>query len=177
MSRNTGLPENPNSGIDYSKSELKEIWLAGGCFWGVEAYMRRVFGVAATTVGYANGKTENPTYQEVCYMGTGHAETVHVKYDPERINLENLLGRFFQIIDPTSFNRQGGDVGSQYRTGIYYKNPDDYEIAKMVAEREQIKYKKPIVIEIKPLQNYFPAEEYHQSYLEKNPDGYCHIEF
>jgi len=177
MSKNTGLPPNPNIGIDYSQSNLKEIWLAGGCFWGVEAYLRRIPGVAATSVGYANGKTVNPTYQDVCYQATGHAETVYVKYDPERISLESILGKFFEIIDPTSFNRQGGDVGSQYRTGIYFKNPEDGETAHKFVEKEQSKYKRAIVTEVKPLQNYYLAEEYHQSYLEKNPGGYCHINF
>lgn len=177
MSQNKGLPPNPNLGIDYSESELKEIWLAGGCFWGVEAYLRRIPGVAATNVGYANGKTSNPTYLDVCHQATGHAETVYVRYDPGRIKLEELLRRFFEVIDPTSFNRQGGDVGSQYRTGIYFKDMKDGEIARGFIADEQKKFKRKILVEVLPLQNYYVAEDYHQSYLEKNPGGYCHIKF
>lgn len=171
------LPQNPNLSIDYSSKPLNEIWLAGGCFWGVEAYMRRVEGVASTSVGYANGTTENPTYEEVCNNGTGHAETVHVKYDPSLISLEGILKEFFSIIDPTSFNRQGGDVGPQYRSGIYYKNQADADIALDFVAKLQAKFSKPIITEIKPLKHYYLAEDYHQSYLEKNPNGYCHIKF
>jgi peptide methionine sulfoxide reductase msrA/msrB len=176
MSHST-LPDNPNLSIDYTGKPLKDIWLAGGCFWGVEAYMRRVPGVAATTVGYANGKTANPTYEEVCKRGTGHAETVHVQYDPERIALPALLKAFFFIIDPTSRNRQGNDQGSQYRSGIYYANPAEADAIREVVKTEQSKYGKPIVTEVEPLRRYDLAEEYHQAYLEKNPNGYCHIKF
>ena len=144
------LPENPNRSIDYPNKPLKEIWLAG-CFWGVEAYMRRVPGVAATSVGYANGTTANPTYEEVCHNGTGHAETVHVRYDPDRISLASLLQEFFFIIDPTSRNRQGGDVGSQYRSGVYYSDPVEREAIEAVVKIEQKKYGKPILTEIEPL--------------------------
>ncbi|MDD2375669.1 MAG: peptide-methionine (S)-S-oxide reductase MsrA [Eubacteriales bacterium] len=174
----SGLPVNPNKSIDYSGSDLKKIWLAGGCFWGVEAYMSRVPGVADVTVGYANGKTENPTYQDVCYNNTGHAETVEVSYDPARISLENLLAEYFEIIDPTSLNQQGNDRGSQYRTGIYYSDHDnDLPVIESVLVSQQKKYAKPIVTEVEPLKQYFLAEEYHQDYLEKNPGGYCHISF
>ncbi len=178
MNKNSGLPENPNLNIDYSNMQLSEIYLAGGCFWGVEAYMRRVPGVAYTSVGYANGKTVNPSYREVCDGNTGHAETVHVKYDFNRISIEKLLDEYFGIIDPTSFNRQGNDYGSQYRSGIYYTNPDDREIIeKYVKDKIAPGYSKKIVTEIIPLDNYYIAEDYHQLYLEKNPDGYCHIKF
>jgi peptide methionine sulfoxide reductase msrA/msrB len=175
---NSGLPVNPNKSIDYSGSDLKKIWLAGGCFWGVEAYMSRVPGVADVTVGYANGKSENPTYQDVCYNNTGHAETVEVSYDPARISLENLLTEYFEIIDPTSLNQQGNDRGSQYRTGIYYSDQgNDLPVIESVLVAQQKKYTKPIVTEVEPLRQYFLAEEYHQDYLEKNPGGYCHISF
>jgi peptide methionine sulfoxide reductase msrA/msrB len=175
---NSGLPANPNKSIDYSGSDLKKIWLAGGCFWGVEAYMSRVPGVADVTVGYANGKSENPTYQDVCYNNTGHAETVEVSYDPARISLENLLTEYFEIIDPTSLNQQGNDRGSQYRTGIYYSDQgNDLPVIESVLVAQQKKYTKPIVTEVEPLRQYFLAEEYHQDYLEKNPGGYCHISF
>jgi len=173
----TGLPYNPNTAIDYSQADLKDIWLAGGCFWGVEAYMARVPGVAEVTVGYANGNTENPTYQDVSYKNTGHAETVHLRYDPERVTLEMLLEQYFLIIDPTVLNRQGNDVGSQYRTGIYYQDEADLAVIDAVIAREQEKYTSPIVVEVEPLDHYYLAEEYHQDYLEKNPGGYCHISF
>ncbi len=157
-------------------NNLREIWLAGGCFWGLEAYLAALEGVVYTNVGYANGKTANPTYRQVCYEGTGHAETVYVRYDPRRIGLGTLLTYFFKVIDPTSLNRQGNDRGSQYRTGIYYRDAADREaIAARVAE-EQAKYRAPIVTEVLPLSNYYPAEEDHQMYLAKNPHGYCHID-
>ncbi|MDW7658954.1 MAG: peptide-methionine (R)-S-oxide reductase MsrB [Bacillota bacterium] len=173
----TGLPYNPNTAIDFSQSDLRDIWLAGGCFWGVEAYMARVPGVAEATVGYANGLTENPTYADVSYKNTGHAEAVHIRYDPERISLEELLAQFFLIIDPTSVNRQGNDVGSQYRSGIYYQDEADLAVIQAVINSEQKNYEKPITVEVEPLVHYYLAEEYHQDYLEKNPGGYCHVSF
>lgn len=171
------LPDNPNLNLNFDVSKLKEIWLAGGCFWGVEAYMSRVYGVYDVTVGYANGNKENPTYKEVCFGDTGFVEAVHVKYDPDRINLKKLLEEFFKIIDPTSRNRQGNDVGSQYRTGIYYKDENDKKIIDEVIALEQKKYTAKIQTEVLPLSNYYLAEEYHQDYLEKNPHGYCHVDF
>ena len=177
LNEKSRFPKNPNKGIDYSNAQLSEIWFAGGCFWGVEAYMVRVYGVADVTSGYANGNTENPTYEEVCFSNTGHAETVHVKYDPQRVSLETLLEYFFMIIDPTAKNRQGNDVGSQYRSGIYYKDTQDLNIIKKYIDKQQEKYEKPIVTEVLPLEGYYLAEEYHQDYLEKNPDGYCHVDF
>lgn len=139
--------------------------------------MARIPGVAETTVGYANGTTENPTYEEVCRDDTGHAETVEVLYDPEQVSLEKLLAAFFSIIDPMSKNRQGGDVGAQYRTGVYYTSPEDRETAEKAFAEIQTKYEKPLAVELKPLVNFFIAEEYHQDYLEKNPNGYCHVDF
>ncbi len=174
---NQGLPANPNIGINYKGVSTKEIWLAGGCFWGVEAYMSRILGVADVTVGYANGKTEKPTYEDVCRNNSGHAETVRIQYDPKRVSLNVLLQRFFKIIDPTIKNRQGNDRGSQYRTGIYYKDKTDLEIINQVVKNEQKKYDKVIVTEVLPLTQYYLAEEYHQDYLEKNPGGYCHVDF
>jgi peptide methionine sulfoxide reductase msrA/msrB len=175
--KNQSLPDNPNQAIDYSNSRLADIWLAGGCFWGVQAYMARVFGVAETSVGYANGRTDNPTYEDVCRRNTGHAETVHVRYDPERVSLADLLSQFFQIIDPTSRNRQGNDHGSQYRSGIYYLEDAVLPVIQSVVAAEQKKYDRPIVTEIERLRRYDLAEDYHQDYLEKNPNGYCHISF
>ncbi|MDX9916563.1 MAG: peptide-methionine (S)-S-oxide reductase MsrA [Gudongella sp.] len=154
---------------------MKEIYLAGGCFWGVQEYFSRIEGVLKTETGYANGKTKEPDYRSVCTGTTGHAETVFIQYDEEVIQLEEILRKYFNIIDPTLLNRQGGDFGTQYRTGIYYVDEADYEIAVAVMEEEQKKHKSKIVTEVVPLSYYFPAEEYHQDYLKKNPGGYCHI--
>lgn len=157
------------------KVYLKEIYLAGGCFWGTEKYLSNIKGIEHTDVGYANGNTENPTYEEVCYRNTGHSETVRVLYNPQKISLEVILNLYYDVIDPTSINRQGGDRGVQYRTGIYYVNDDDKEIINQSIKELQTKYDKPIVIEVMQLKNYHLAEEYHQKYLDKNPNGYCHI--
>lgn len=154
---------------------MAEIYLAGGCFWGLEKYISSIRGVKSTQVGYANGKTSNPTYEEVCYNNTGHAETVRVVYDPDIVTLDFLLELFYEAIDPTSVNRQGNDVGEQYRTGIYYVDDNDVKTIKESINRLQKLYKKPVVIEVKPLENFYLAEEYHQKYLDKNPGGYCHI--
>jgi len=172
---NNKLPQNPNVDIKYNTAELHEIFLAGGCFWGVEAYFKRIYGVAEVTVGYANGKIPNPTYYDIAT--TGHVETVNIKYDPNRVTLKTLLEYFLKIIDPTILNKQGNDVGTQYRTGIYYKDATDLDIINSVIENEQKKFKQPIVTEVLPLENYYLAEEYHQNYLGKNPVGYCHIDF
>lgn len=177
MNTSSGLPKNPNLDINYEGRKLKEIWLASGCFWGIEAYMARVYGVADATVGYANGNTENPTYHDVSYNNTGHAETVDVKYDPERVDLKTLLEQYFKTINPVSKNRQGNDTGSQYRTGIYYKDEGDLSVIKAVMEEEQKMYDSPIAVEVQPLKGFYLAEEYHQDYLEKNPNGYCHVDF
>lgn len=156
-------------------SRLREIWLAGGCFWGLQAYLDKLSGVVYTNVGYANGHTENPSYEQVCYHNTGHAEAVYVQYDPQRMDLTTLLGYFFKVVDPTSINRQGNDVGSQYRSGIFYKDLADQAIIDQAIAQEQKRYSQRIVTEVLPLRNYYVAEEYHQQYLEKNPHGYCHI--
>lgn len=171
------FPDNPNTDLEFDTDKLQEIWLAGGCFWGVEAYMARVYGVYDVTSGYANGNTENPSYEEVIHDNTGHAETVHVRYDPERVDLEKLLGHYFMIIDPTLLNQQGNDRGEQYRTGIYYENEADRAVIDKVVAAEKERYDDPIVTEVEALEHYYLAEEYHQDYLEKNPDGYCHVEF
>lgn len=154
---------------------MAEIYLAGGCFWGTEKYIDGVHGVISTDVGYANGRTANPSYEDVCHRETGHAETVHVVYDPEKVTLSFLLEIYYQAINPVSVNRQGGDTGSQYRTGIYYVDSNDEPVIRASIQKLQQKYEQPIAIEVKPLENYYPAEEYHQKYLDKNPNGYCHI--
>ena len=153
----------------------KQIYLAAGCFWGAEHYLQLIDGITATEVGFANGRTANPTYKEVYTDQTGYAETVHVTYDPERISLRLLVELFFKAIDPTSLNRQGEDEGTRYRTGIYYTDPADREVAEAVMAEVAKGYDEPLRVELLPLTNFYPAEEYHQDYLNKNPDGYCHL--
>lgn len=170
------LPNNPNMGIEFKEEEVKDIYLAGGCFWGAEAYLERIYGVVYAEVGYANGNKPNPTYEEVCTKTTEFAETVYIKYDSKKINLEQLIDAFFKIIDPTSFNKQGVDTGSQYRTGIYSTDESDLQVARDKITELSPNYEKPILVEVKPLENYYRGEEYHQKYLEKNPDGYCHVD-
>ena len=150
--------------------KLRTIYLAGGCFWGLEKFMENITGVVETRVGYANGNKEKPTYKEVCTGRTGFA-------DPGVISLEALLIAFYNVIDPTSVNRQGPDVGSQYRSGIYYTNSDDLPVIEHVTTMtfRRLGGRKPLATEIKPLRNFYDAEEYHQKYLDKNPGGYCHI--
>jgi peptide methionine sulfoxide reductase msrA/msrB len=154
---------------------MKRIYLAGGCFWGAEKYLGMIPGVLATQTGFANGQTENPSYEDVCRRDTGHAETVQVDYDPEKIGLSFLLDLFYGSIDPVSTNRQGHDIGTQYRTGIYYTDEADKPVITESIAALQKKYDEAIAIEVLPLENYYPAEEYHQKYLDKNPGGYCHI--
>lgn len=158
-----------------NKQNMKEIYLAGGCFWGTEHYFKQIEGVENTEVGYANGITKNPTYEEVCTDRTQFAETVHIKYNPAVISLEFLLNMYFQAIDPTSLNQQGHDRGTQYRTGIYYTDDADLPTIRKVMAEQQKKQVGPIAVEVKPLTNFYHAEEYHQDYLEKNPAGYCHL--
>ncbi len=167
----------PNDSLstNYIDEDVETIYLAGGCFWGVEAYMERIQGVVAASSGYANGNTENPTYEDVIYKNTNHAETVEVKFDPKETDLTNILLYYFKVIDPTVLNRQGNDRGTQYRTGIYYTNESQLPIIEKIVEQEQEKYNKPIVVEVLPIDNYYVAEDYHQDYLAKNPSGYCHI--
>lgn len=152
----------------------KIIYLAGGCFWGVEAYFKTIDGVLDTEVGYANGNRDR-TFYEIVKI-TGHAETVKIKFDQEKLSLEKLLEYFYYIVDPFSVNKQGNDIGSQYRTGIYSEDKDDLAFAKNFLEEKQKNEKEKIQIEVEDLKNFVIAEEYHQDYLEKNPNGYCHID-
>ena len=161
---------------DMATKNQAEIYLAGGCFWGTEHFMKQIRGVEATQAGYANSNIPHPTYKEVCTGNTGAAETVRVKYDPRSAGLDLLLSLYFKTIDPTSLNRQGGDRGTQYRTGIYYTDTADLPVIRQAVKTLAEEYKKPIVIEVKPLANFYEAENYHQDYLDKNPGGYCHIE-
>ena len=153
----------------------KNIYFAGGCFWGTEHLFSLVEGVEKTTAGYANSIVTNPTYKEVCTGMTGAAETVEVIYDDTRVGLTELIDIYFRSIDPTSLNRQGGDVGTQYRTGIYYTDANDLPIIDAMIAMIQRRNTEPVVVEVMPLKNFYPAELYHQEYLYKNPDGYCHV--
>lgn len=156
---------------------MKEIYLAGGCFWGVERFFKLLEGVTSTEVGYANGDSalDGVSYEQVRTGTTGYAETVHVTYDPAVIGLDTLLAMYFLAIDPVSVNRQGEDEGPQYRTGIYYTDAADLEtIDAKMAENAALHYE-PLAVEVAPLSVFHRAEEYHQDYLEKNPNGYCHL--
>ena len=153
---------------------MKTIYLAGGCFWGMQKFLDQFDGVVETEVGYANGPDTAPSYQDVC-RSSGHAETVKTVYDPARISLTDLLKYYFLVIDPLSVNRQGNDRGIQYRTGIYYTEESQLPEIEAVYRSEEEKAGAQLAVELLPLGNFFPAEEYHQKYLDKNPGGYCHI--
>lgn len=154
---------------------MKKIYLAGGCFWGLQKYMSLIGGVGATGVGYANGSLPNPTYPEVCSGTTGHAETVEVTYDPKKVSLGFLLRMFFDAIDPTAVGRQGNDIGEQYRSGIYYTDGEDLSVIRAGVASLEARLGRKSAIEVAELTSYYPAEEYHQNYLDKHPNGYCHI--
>ena len=153
---------------------MKTIWLAGGCFWGMQKFFDQFSGVLRTEVGYANGPDKAPTYEEVC-ADSGHAETLRIDYDETRISLTELLKYYFMVIDPLSVNRQGHDEGIQYRTGIYYTDETLLPEIRAVWQAEEEKAGAKLAVELEPLRNFFSAEEYHQKYLDKNPGGYCHI--
>ncbi len=174
------IPKKDSNGIYYQADgktpiNTQTIYLAGGCFWGVEAYMERVDGVVDAISGYANGTTANPSYEQVI-QGSGHSETVKVVFDSDKTNLQTILAYYLRVIDPTSLNKQGNDRGVQYRTGIYYTNPSDKAVIEQALNDIKDKYQKPIVVENLPLANFYEAESYHQDYLTKNPNGYCHID-
>ena len=153
---------------------MRTIYLAGGCFWGMQKFFDQFQGVVSTEVGYANGPDRAPSYREVC-QNSGHVETVRIDYDESRLSLPRLLELYFLVIDPLSLNKQGGDEGIQYRTGVYYTDPDQLPALRDAFEKEAAKVGAPLVVELLPLENFFPAEGYHQKYLDKNPGGYCHI--
>ncbi len=150
----------------------KTIYLAGGCFWGVEHYFKQLKGITNTTVGYANGDKENPTYEEVKAHLATHAETVKIDYDNEIISLDKILEHFLRFVDPYSVDQQAHDIGHQYRSGVYYLDSNDFNVIKGYFDTHLNKNYK---IEILPLKNFYLAEEYHQDYLDKNPTGYCHV--
>ncbi|MCQ2295086.1 MAG: peptide-methionine (S)-S-oxide reductase MsrA [Bacteroidales bacterium] len=153
----------------------KDLYLAAGCFWGAEHYFQQIDGITFTEVGFANGHTANPTYKEVYTDTTGFAETVHLQYDPLKVSLLFLLEMYFKAIDPTSLNQQGEDQGTRYRTGIYYTDDTDLPFIQFAMSQEAKKYGLPLVVEVEPLQNFYRAEDYHQDYLNNNPEGYCHL--
>ena len=155
-------------------NSMQTIYLAGGCFWGVQKYFDQFEAVIATEVGYANGPEEAPSYRDVC-NSSGHAETVKIEYDPEVISLTELLGYYFMVVDPLSVNKQGNDCGIQYRTGIYYTDENQLPEIKDVYKEQEEKAGAELAVEMEPLKNFYTAEEYHQKYLDKNPGGYCHI--
>ncbi|WP_369086102.1 peptide-methionine (S)-S-oxide reductase MsrA [Metamycoplasma spumans] len=154
---------------------MKDIYIAGGCFWGVQWYLKKINGVLDTKVGYANSNIENPSYEQVKTSLTNAVETVYVKYDADIVSLDYLIKMLFKVVDPTSLNFQAEDFGSQYRNGIYYTDNEDYQAIEKSLSEVAKNYDKPIVTENLALQNFFLAEEYHQDYLDKNPNGYCHI--
>lgn len=154
---------------------MKTIYLAGGCFWGMQRFVDGAAGVVATEVGYANGRIENPTYKQVKTGETGYAETVKIEFDENVLTTKALISRFLQVIDPFSVNKQGEDEGEQYRTGVYFVDTEDGEIAKELIATLEKESGKKCAVEVRPLVNFWRAEEYHQKYLVKNPTGYCHI--
>ena len=154
---------------------MKEIYLAGGCFWGTEHFFKQIQGVIDTEVGFANGHTQAPTYEEVYTDTTGYAETVRVAYDEHVADLEFLLNMFFKAIEPTSLNRQGHDRGTRYRTGVYYTDPADLPLLREVFREVEQTLDRPMQVELEPLSAYYSASDYHQDYLDQHQDGYCHL--
>lgn len=154
---------------------MNSIIFAGGCFWGVQHYFKGVKGVVNTSVGYTQGQTKFPSYEKVCSGNTGHTEACKIEYDPSQTNLFILLVHLFNIIDPTALNRQAYDVGTQYRTGVYYYEDSDREIIENFINSVKDTYVDPIVVEVAKATEYWEAEDYHQNYLDINVDGYCHI--
>ncbi|MBI4350037.1 MAG: peptide-methionine (S)-S-oxide reductase MsrA [Elusimicrobia bacterium] len=160
-----------------SKPELETATLAGGCFWGMEEILRALPGMAGAVVGYTGGKTENPKYEDVKTGATGHAESIELKFDPARLAYGAILDMFFKMHDPTTPDRQGNDVGAQYRSAIFYHGEAQKKEAEAAVERARAsgRWKRPITTEIVPAARFWPAEEYHQDYLKKHPGGYtCH---
>lgn len=154
---------------------MDRIWFAGGCFWGTEHYFKCVDGVSEVVPGYANGSLDSPSYEQVYTDTTGHAETVQVTYDPEKVSLERLLRLFFAVIDPLAVNRQGHDVGTRYRTGVYYGDSAERPVIEAAFKAAEERAGAPLATELLPLESFWPAEERHKDYLEKNPGGYCHV--
>jgi peptide-methionine (S)-S-oxide reductase len=156
-------------------TKTEQATFAAGCFWGVEAEFRQIPGVVATTVGYTGGRAQRPTYEQVCSHTTGHAEAVLVEFDPGQVSYEELLDAFWRLHDPTQLNRQGPDVGDQYRSAIFFHSPEQEAAAKASREAAQERFSKPIVTEITEAPEFWPAEDYHQRYLEKRGLASCAI--
>jgi len=156
---------------------MQQIYFAGGCFWGTEHFFKQIRGVTHTETGFANGSDDlpSPTYEQVYADTTGYAETVRVQYDESVVSLAFLVRMFFAAIDPLSLNRQGHDVGTRYRTGVYYTSAQQLSVIEQVFAEQQQKFTEPLQVELLPLHSYYPADEYHQDYLDKHPDGYCHL--
>ena len=169
------IKENNKTETNMEGKNIKEIYFAGGCFWGTEHLFQLVRGVVATEVGYANGKIKNPTYEQVVSHSTGFAEAVKVQYDADEVNLPLLIELYFKSIDPTTLDRQGNDVGDNYRSGIYSTDEATATVVKTEVAKLAKNYQKPVVVETIPLQNWYKAEDYHQDYLVNNPGGYCHV--
>lgn len=179
----TGFTNNSDSNNTEKKQELvgyqkdkHTIYFAGGCFWGTEHFFKQVRGVISTEVGYANGHVENPSYRQVTTGKTGFTETVKVVYDPKILGLDMLMDLYLKTIDPTSLNKQGNDIGTQYRTGVYFTDPKDEAIINSKLQDIAKNYSSKIQVEVSKIQNFYDAEGYHQDYLDKNPNGYCHID-
>ena len=177
MSNNTQTTQNDITSDNKSTATTQKATFGAGCFWGVEASFRQIKGVKATAVGYLGGELKNPTYEDVCYRKTGHAEVVEVEYDPAQVSYEQLLDVFWENHDPTTLNRQGPDVGDQYRSAIFVQN--DEQAAAAAASKDARdrsgKYRRPIVTEVTPASQFYKAEDYHQQYLEKRGLSSCHI--
>jgi peptide-methionine (S)-S-oxide reductase len=157
--------------------DLEKATLAAGCFWGVQYYFDQVTGIIKSRVGYIGGKTDNPTYEQVCTHTTGHAEAVELEYAPDLINFDTILKHFFRLHDPTQLNRQGPDIGDQYRSAIFYHNEEQKIIAEITIKQLQENYDKPIVTKLEPASTFFEAEEYHQKYTQRTGHGQCHIPY
>lgn len=174
LKEGVNMEQNKQATTRNTNVPTREIYLAGGCFWGTEKLMSSLSGVVRTTTGYANSSKAQPSYEEVCSGSTGARETVKVEYDPEQVSLETVLFAYFSVLDPTVANQQGNDHGSQYQTGIYYTDAASQRIVEQVAAVERKRWPS-FKVELKALENFYPAEDYHQQYLTKNPGGYCHI--
>ncbi|HVV66618.1 MAG TPA: peptide-methionine (S)-S-oxide reductase MsrA [Candidatus Saccharimonadales bacterium] len=156
---------------------MEKALFAAGCFWGVQYYFDQVPGVVKTEVGYTGGHTENPTYEQVCSRTTGHAEAVLIEFDPKKVSYETLCKQFFHMHDPTQLNRQGPDIGDNYRSAIFYFNDDQRQIAEAVKYDSESKFEKEIVTQITPATKFYPAEAYHQKYTERTGLGMCHVPY
>jgi len=161
-----------SSNID---NRIKTLIVAGGCFWGIQTYYSRVKGVLRTETGYTGGVQDFPKYEEVCTQSTGHCESVKIDYDSQQTNIIKILDHYFHIVDPTSLNYQRGDIGTHYRSAIFYFTLEDKEIIEQYIECIKEFYLEKIVVQVLPASDFWPAEDYHQNYLDKNPSGYCHI--